>query len=275
MSGVRVAGVPIRAIASDLDGTLVPGATYKISQRTIDIFQKAHEAGIVVILASGRNGPSMRSFIETIGSKHPYIASNGAETYDAEHNLIRSLTIDVETAREVVDFMRERNMYLQTYYGDTFYYDWRNSPIADRYRAASGIKGEYVRDLRSFIDRPVAKLLGVDDATRVRSVIKECEKAFEGRLAISTSESNFLEVGPLGASKGAALEALAQTGLIERETTLAIGDSINDMPMLMWAGVSVAMGNARDEVKAAATYVCETCENDGAACIIEELLGLR
>ena len=262
----------LHTIVSDLDGTLVPGSTFEMSDRTVAALQTARDMGIRVILASGRSGPSMLSYVKRVKAGAPYIASNGAQTYDRDGKLIRELTMNVETAHRALRFLKDRGVYVQTYFDDFFYYDTPDSPIAERYKKSSGLRGEYVPDLFALIDQPTVKLLGVAEPERIPGLIAEARAEFADVCSITTSEAYFLEVVPSGATKGLALAALANDIGFTPEGTLAMGDSLNDQSMLEWAGMSAATGNARDEIKRCASLVCGRCEEDGAAGLIERLL---
>jgi HAD superfamily hydrolase (TIGR01484 family) len=97
-------GMPRRldCIVSDMDGTLIP-ETFRLSGRTRAAFARAQSLGIKTILSSGRSAASIRPYWEQIGGGHPYIASNGAQTFDGTGKLIREVTIDVKVAHEIVE----------------------------------------------------------------------------------------------------------------------------------------------------------------------------
>ncbi|GHV27689.1 hydrolase [Clostridia bacterium] len=264
----------IHTIVSDLDGTLVPHTTFQLSKRTKSAFLRAHEMGVRTILASGRSGASMKPYWEQIGNGYPYISSNGAQIWDASGALLSEVTMSVEMAHEALRFVKSHGMYAQTYYDTHFYYDTFNSPIADRYTFATGVSGIYVPDLFERVNAPVVKILAIADPEQVEWMRIEGGRLFENRLTFSISEPSFLEIAPLEATKGNALEILSKLLGFSREGTLAIGDSLNDESMLRWAGMSAVMSGAREGVGEHATHTCETCDNDGAAILIEKLLGI-
>ena len=261
----------LQCVVSDLDGTIIP-ATFHISERTAQAFERARSMGVITILASGRSPASMRPFWRMLGGGSPYIASNGAQTFDGNGELIREVTIDLETAREVIRFLKSEGIYCQTYYGDCFYHDSIDNPMPSHYSNSTGLKAVRVDDLAGFVDKPVVKILGIDSPENVERLLRLLGARYMNRLIISVSDPHFLEIAPSTASKGAALADLAERMGFQREYTLALGDSLNDVSMLKWAGMSCAIGTCRDEVRDIATWNTGECHDDGAADMINALL---
>jgi Cof subfamily protein (haloacid dehalogenase superfamily) len=268
----QATGAPLtlHTIVSDLDGTVLP-KTFRVSDRTVEAFRLAQSLGIRTILASGRSGASMRPHVARIGSIDPYIACNGAQTFDASGKLLREITIDVRTAHNMLRFLKERAVYTQVYYGDDIYYE-DEGVYAQEYRESSGVVSTRVPDLIALVNSPTVKILGVAESARIPALIAEAQSLYSGTLSITTSEPWFFEVSAIGATKGSALASLADTLGFAREGTLAIGDSLNDLSMIEWAGMGVAIGNARDEIRQCAWRVADVCDADGAARLIEELI---
>ena len=127
-------------------------------------------------------------------------------------------------------------------------------------------------DLTAFIRQPVTKLLMMDTPERIAELYAEARKLFDGRASMTCSKPCFLECNPLRATKGNALRWCADHFGFRMDELLAFGDSLNDVSMLEAAGVGVAMGNAREDVKAMGFPVCGTNEEDGVARYIEEYI---
>lgn len=257
----------IDAIVTDLDDTLLSPET-TITPYTLEVFQKAMARGIRVIPASGRTPPSMRPFVTKLNTGLPYIASNGAELVDAEHNVITAVEFSPQQAQEIVRYLKKEGFYVQCYYGESFYYDKECGSSAS-YKRSSGMRGQAVGDLASFIDFPTPKVLSVSTPQEVARLYPIIQRDFP-QASFTVSKPYFLEAEPLGVSKGAALIKLAEKLKLSPEHTLVFGDSLNDLTMLQYAKHSVAMGNAREEIKQAARYVCGTNAQDGPARFIDE-----
>jgi hydroxymethylpyrimidine pyrophosphatase-like HAD family hydrolase len=144
--------------------------------------------------------------------------------------------------------------------------------MPERYETSTGVKGIWVPDLIATIDRPVVKVLGIDMPEHVVAMIRTLSERYRGILNLSYSDSHFLEIAPINASKGKAIANLAQIIGVKREHTLALGDSLNDLSMIQWAGMSCSVGECADEVISSSTWNTCKCEDDGAAIMIEALL---
>ena len=264
----------IDTIVTDMDGTLLaPGG--KLSEYTLEVMAECKRRGIRLIPASGRTHPSMRPYLDRLDTGMPYIGGNGSEIIGADHKLIEQLTIDVELACEITLFLQEEGFYVQVYGDDAFYYS-TECEASNNYKKSSGMKGVAVGDLCAHMF-PTPKILSVNDPSEVQRLLPIAAERFAGRAGFTVSEPYFLEAQPLGATKGEALARLADMrGDIVPERTLAFGDSLNDMNLLAFTPHGVAMGNAREELKRHASYVCRSNAEDGLACFVaEHVLGWK
>lgn len=261
----------IHALISDLDDTLLT-AEHTLSPRTVRTLQRIQRQGVKVILASGRAAASMRPYVETVGTPWPYIACNGAQIVDAHSGeVLASSELPVALAREMLAWLKARDVYAQLYEEDDWCYD-KPCRYADDYCRSSGVIGRRVDDLAAYIQRPTAKLLAVDEPERIRALIAEASDAFRGRLSVATSKPYFMEVTSLEATKGNAVKKLAAMLGLTPETTICAGDSLNDLSMLSWSQLPVSVSNARDAVKAVAWRVAGNGQQDGIAELLDELI---
>jgi len=129
-----------------------------------------------------------------------------------------------------------------------------------------------VEDLQKFVDYPVAKFLVVGEHQKLLPVQSELLGLFPGVIDAFFSESYFLEVVPAGIEKSASLESLLDILNIKREELMACGDGMNDISMLKYAGLAVAMENAYPEVKEYADYITSSNDDDGVAYAIEKFI---
>lgn len=260
----------IKTIVTDMDDTLLMDDR-TIGAGTRRVISKCLEKGIRFILASGRAPASLRPFVKLLNTGAPYICCNGAQTLNGvTHELLADLQFTHEQALECARFFESHGMYAQYYEDECFCYNY-TGPFADQYAAATMMSGRQVGPLDQALKGRTAKLLGVDTPERIREVFEKAKAFFGDRVAVTMSKPYFLEMNPVEATKGAALERLPG---VEKETTLAFGDSLNDLSMLTWAKYGVAMANARDEVKAAVKLVCPSNQEEGVARFIcENVLG--
>ena len=260
--------MPIRAIAFDLDDTLLrPDAS--VSDYTAAVLQRAADRGIIILPASGRTRDSMWPAVQRIGCASAFISCNGADVWTTQRELLMQELLPVELAHEVASFAQERGVYCQTYSPSRFYYSVENE-YAVSYAHSSSLQGEYVGDLTAFIRQPVAKLLMMDTPERIAALYEEAKGLFAGRASLTCSKAYFLECNPLKATKGNALKWCADHFGFDMSEALAFGDSLNDVSMLEAAGAGIAMGNAREDVKAMGFPTCLRNDQDGVARYIDE-----
>ena len=258
----------INTIVTDMDDTLFNEES-KISEYTFSVVKECLRRGIRFIPASGRAQASMEPYMKQLDTKLPYIACNGAQLVNADHSVKMELLMPAEVARQVCAFWQENGCYVQMYYGRNLYYA-NECDYSTEYKKDSKMHGIAVGDLVKFITDDPPKLLGIGDPALIAKLYEASSEKFEGQVVFSISKPYFLECVPLGATKGIALELLAKDMNICPESTMVFGDSLNDISMLEYTSNSVAMGNARDEVKQKARYVCGRNGEDGLAHFIQE-----
>lgn len=247
-----------------MDDTLL-NEERQITPYSLSVLRKAMAMGIRVVLASGRAGASMRSYVDEVGSPAPYIACNGGEIIDPkDHRLLDGLMFTAEQAKACARFAEENHFYVHSYDGDTFYYAGEEA-YGREYSYSSNLKGVRVRRLSDFITKPTPKLLCVGEPQAILVLLNKARSHFGETVSLSISKPVFLEMMPPGATKGNALEKLSAYEPISPETTMAFGDSLNDLTMLRWAKYGVAMGNARQEIKSVLHLVCPPNTQDGVA----------
>lgn len=258
----------VRAIAFDLDDTLLR-SDMSISDYTVDVLHRASSQGILILPASGRTRDSMWPSVQRISCANAFISCNGADVWTPDRKLLMQELLPVELAHEVARFASERNLYCQTYSPDRFFYSIENDYAAS-YAKSSSLEGDYVGDLTVFIKQPVTKLLMMDEPVRIAALLTEARALFGDRASLTCSKPYFLECNPLRATKGNALKWCANHFGFNMDELVTFGDSLNDVSMLEAAGTGVAMGNARDDVKALGFPLCLTNDEDGVAHYIED-----
>lgn len=261
-------------IVLDLDDTLLRD-DLTISPRTKQCLMEAQKAGVKVVLASGRPTSAMLAIAEELHLKEndSYILSfNGAKITSCQtgHEWFSS-TLPTETVHQLYEISRRENVWIHTYVKDTIVTEDAN-PYTD-------IEGELtklnINVVDSFIDavkEPVVKVLMLKEPAILGKVEVKLQQEFAGSLSVMRSKPFFLEFTEEGVTKGSSLNYLIQQMGISREEVIAIGDSNNDLSMIQFAGLGVAMGNASEEIKKQADFVTDTNMNDGVAKVVEEYI---
>ncbi len=263
-----------KMIVLDLDDTLLRG-DQTISTRTKDALLQAQEAGVKVVLASGRPTFGMRWVakelkLDQYGS---YILSfNGSKIIDCKTNEEKySRALSAEMAHRLYDVSRRENVGILTYAEDAIIVEETNK-FASIESELTGLPVKVVPDFKEAISRPVVKALMLKEADHLVKVEKKLQTEFDGELSVMRSKPFFLEFTQLGVTKGASLDYLIKPLGINPEEVIAIGDSYNDLTMIEFAGLGVAMGNAPEDIKEKADYVAPSNMEDGVAEVVEKFV---
>ncbi|MEG6584938.1 Cof-type HAD-IIB family hydrolase [Dendrosporobacter sp. 1207_IL3150] len=254
----------IKLLALDLDDTLLDKSS-TVSPRCREAIKKAVEKGVTVTVATGRMYCSALPFARQLEIDVPIITYNGALIKSAfSGETLFQQTLDPVVASEVLNLFREQGWYIQVYVGDQLYVDEINDK-ARIYENLAKVKAIPVgQELYSMSDG-VLKMLAMADKDEMAVIGKVVQQAFEGRVFAPISRPTYLEIVHPSINKGISLDFLANKLGITRNEVMAIGDSNNDLDMIQYAGLGVAMGNALPNVKAAADAVTLGNDEDGVA----------
>ncbi|MEW5866278.1 MAG: Cof-type HAD-IIB family hydrolase [Bacillota bacterium] len=256
--------IGVKLVAIDVDFTLI-GTDLKIGDRPKNAVRAAVRAGCVVTLASGRMFRATVPFAEELGIDAPLITYDGALIKTAgTHEVISHRPVPLEQAREVLFYAQARGLHVNVYIDDVLYVE-RYNEEALSYMAHAKVDAATVGNLADFVTEPPTKLLIIAAEAEVDRLLPRVKAEFGARLHVVRSMPRFIELTAGGVSKGTALAILAQRLGVPREEVMAVGDSENDISMLEYAGVGVAVGNAQRHVKEAADYVTEGESGDGVA----------
>lgn len=254
----------------DCDDTLLTEAM-TIPESAIEAIAAARAAGVRVVVATGRMFCSVLPHVQTAGLDGPIIAYNGGLVRDLDGRTWHHQPVPLAEVYELIDLAEEQDLALNLYVDDRLYVrKWDEN--AEYYVSIAGVKAHVAADLRTVLAQAPTKVLIVDTPTAVELWRLRLQEHYGTRLAISRSKPRFIEIMAPGVSKAAALAHVASTLGIKREQVMAIGDSLNDLEMLNWAGISVAVGNADPEVKARVDYVTARHDADGIAQAIRHFI---
>ena len=256
---------PIDLIALDLDGTLL-GSDEHVSARNRAAIKRALEAGIRVVLVTGRGVDVPVRISHELGLNLPVICCHGAliKDFGANRTLVH-FPVPLIHAKPMIEFAEAEGLQLAVYV-EEYFYRLTGSTI---YMA--DMTGPAWKEVASF-----RELLG-EAPTFLRFLGAEAVAAMDAHFAHLPLNfryetwGSFVECAVLSqqAGKQQALARLCADFQIPRERVLAIGDSRNDVPMLQWAGLGIAMGNALPEVKRAVSIVTASNDRDGVAIAID------
>lgn len=276
----------MKCIASDMDGTLL-NEDQKISEENRKALEAVRDMGGQVIIATGRSFKEARLVLDEINFNCPIISMNGAAVYDQKGELITSQPISFEELDSAITFLEEAGLYFELYTNHGVFSKNPERAIDSlvdivlsanpehdredvRRRALARIEYGFLfetQDYHALIkeeDMQVFKILVFSLYKDQLSQAAQGLARFDG-LTITSSGKGNIEINHRGISKGNALEKLLSQYGIPLEETIAIGDNLNDVSMFEKAGLSIAMGNASEDIKRICKDTTLSNKEDGVA----------
>ena len=270
--------IKTRMIGMDLDGTLLT-TQKELTAYTKDVLRRAIDQGIVVMPATGRPIAGVpKELLEIPGIMYAVTANGGRIVDVRTRETIYECLVQPETAERLMDVFEHYDTLREIYYDGIGYAQEDGLMRIDRYLDSQPMiryilsTRRTVSDIRKKMkeeNRGADKVQGLFVSVGDRDAAREELKAIPGIEATGALEKN-IEVNAQGVNKGSAMVRLGETMGICREEIMAFGDGLNDLRMIREVGTGVAMGNARDEVKAAADYITLSNDEEGVARFIEE-----
>ena len=246
---------PYRLAAIDLDGTLL-GPDKAISERNASAVRRLNENGVRVIIASGRRHQNSVRFQRQLRLTGPIIACQGGLIRDGESgNVIEAHFLPQTVAREIAYEADKNGVGVIYYHLDHLYVPERSNRWIDLYESRVGERAETLPDLSQLDGRRALKIVWYGDPVVLKKIRPEIAARYEGKVDVLSTESENLEFVPRGINKAAALEKVARELGVPREEVMAFGDGENDVQMLEWAGMGVAMRHGNAAAIAAARMV--------------------
>ncbi len=275
---VRTEPSEIKLLVLDIDGTIA-GESNEISQTVKQAIQAAQQQGVQVAIATGRMYRSALRFHQEIGSTLPLLAYQGAWIQDpTTQQLHRHWPVSKQIAVQLLDYFEQpqlRSLLSVHFYINDQLYVRELTPETKIYSQRSGIEAIPVGDLRQALtDEPTKVLALSDDILIIDRLLGSLRRQYTpAELYLTKSVATFFEATNPLVNKGTGVRYLAEELLgLQAANVMSVGDNFNDLEMLEYAGIGVAMGNAPADVKAVAQWVAPSVEQDGAAAAIEEFV---
>ena len=261
-----------KLICSDLDDTLldsdgnIPCGLKESIARYVD-------RGGKFCIVTGRMTAGALPICHALELFGEVITFQGAVVADiSSGNVISEVTIPCEDAVKVGEFIEKMGVYYQTYIGKIFITEkatdytklYSKISIAD-YKETGVPLSKYIKD--NSLNLP--KMLIMAKPKKVPAILQKLREEFSDKFLINTSKPFIIEIIPKGISKGAAVADLAKKYNVKREEVICVGDSENDLPMIEYAGLGVAVDNASSFVKSKADFVAPSCDENGLQYVID------
>ncbi|WP_414512801.1 Cof-type HAD-IIB family hydrolase [Nostoc sp. PCC 9305] len=274
----QAAAKDIKLLVLDIDGTIA-GHSNTISEPVKQTIFAAQARGIQVAIATGRMYRSALRFHQDIGSTLPLMAYQGAWIQDPiTQKIHRHWVVSREIAHQLLDYFEKpelRSLLSVHFYINDQLYVRELTRETKIYAERSDIIAIPVGDLRQALTNEPTKILALsDDTDLIDKLLGNLRRQYTpAELYMTTSVATFFEATNASVNKGTAIRYLAEELLgLQLANVMAIGDNFNDVEMLEYAGLGVAMGNAPAGVQAIAKWVAPSVEEDGAAVAIEKFL---
>jgi Cof subfamily protein (haloacid dehalogenase superfamily) len=262
---------PIAAVLADVDGTLVT-KNKVVTPRAIRAIELLHERGVLFAITSGRPPRGMRMLVHPLEMRGPMAAFNGGIIVQPDMTIVDERTIPEDVAPSVIDAIVAQGLYAWIYRQAEWYITDPEAPHAQREATTVQFQPTVVPTYDGLLDR-VVKIVGVsDDHSRVARCEAAVQDQFGTHTSAARSQPHYLDVTHPTANKGVVIERMSQYYNIPLEQIATLGDQPNDVLMFQRSGLSIAMGNASEEVQRQATCVTASNEDEGFAKAIEEFI---
>lgn len=260
-----------KLVALDIDGTLLDN-NHELSSKVEETLTRVKEKGIRIILASGRDFPAIKPFLYKLETEDLSICMNGCKVYDYSGKLIFDESIDKKTSEEIIKLCEEKEIYIILFMNENIYVE-KSFNYMD-YENYTG-KGIEVGKISKFINNKadnIYKILLVGEHERLLEIKKILKLEYKGKVNAIFSLPQFLEIFSNRIDKGLMLKKIANLHNISPEKVLSIGDWDNDISMIEFAGLGVAMGNGSSKLKEKADFITKTNEEHGVAYALEKFI---
>jgi len=261
----------ITALLADVDGTLVTKAKV-LTERAMEAVRRLRECGIGFFITSGRPPQGMRMLIEPLGLTLPMAAFNGGVIVFPDMTVLDERLLPDEVVPAVVDMILAHDLDVWIYLAAAWYIRSPDAPRVARETSTIQSPPVVVSTFDGLLSR-VVKIVGVSDDL---DLVARCEAAaqaqFGAQVSAARSQPYYLDVTHPTANKGTVIERLSRYLKVPVESIATIGDQPNDVLMFKRSGLSIAMGNASEEVQQQATCVTTSCEEEGFANAVERFI---
>lgn len=266
-------------IALDLDGTLLTDQK-EISERTKQTLFKAMEVGHIVVIATGRPHRASINYYHSLGLDTPMVNFNGAlihhptdDKWDVLHN-----PMPLRTAHKIIETCYDLNVHnVLAEVKDTVYLDQYNEDIINIFQSTQNDPPFTIGSLKNELKEDPTSLLIHPKEEHIQEIRTHLDD-YHAELIEHRKWGapwNIIEIVKKGMNKAVGLQKVAHYFNIPKERIIAFGDEDNDLEMIDYAGVGVAMGNAIDELKSVAKHVTESNQEDGIGVFLEKYLQLQ
>jgi Cof subfamily protein (haloacid dehalogenase superfamily) len=261
----------ISALISDVDGTIVT-SDKAVTERTRKATAELHARGIKVAIISGRPPEGMRMLIEPLQLTTPITGFNGGAFTRPDMTILEERVLASKISRQAFDFLEKRGIDVWVYNAGEWLIRDAKAAHVEREEFTVKFAPKVVPEFGKALDA-AHKIVGVsNDRERLAKCETEVQTLLGADASATRSQPYYLDITHPLANKGAAVGTLAKLMGVTMDTVAVIGDGNNDVGMFAKSPLSIAMGNASDEVKKQARFTTESNDDEGFANALERYL---
>src|SRR5258705_6197796 len=268
-SGATQASSSIAALLADVDGTIVTKDKF-ITERAIDAVKRTKAHGLVFTVTSRRPARGMRMLVAPLGLTMPMAALNGGVIVLPDLSVLDERPLQDYLLPALVETIEAHGLDVWLYSSTDWYVRSRQTPRADSEASIVLFEPTVVPNFDEVLSG-IVKLVGVsEDPARIAACEAALEEEFGPQIAAVRSQPHYLDVTHPAANNGTVIERLSRYVKIPLPQIATIGGQMNDVAMFERSGLSIAMGNASDEVKRKATCVTTSFDDEGFANAVDQ-----
>ena len=261
----------VRLLLADVDGTLVTNDKV-LTDRAVAAVQKLHDAGITFAVTSGRPPRGMTMLVGPLKISTPIAGFNGGIFVNPDLSILETHALPGGVPARVVQAIEDHGLDAWVYRGNDWFIRKKDAPHVAREAWTVKFDPTVVDKFDDVLDN-VVKIVGVsDDAALMSKCVADVQKEFGRQVSAANSQPYYLDVTHPNANKGGVVGWISQRLNIPPSQIATIGDQPSDTLMFDKSGLSIAMGNANDQVKADAMQVTDSNQDEGFAKAVEKFL---
>lgn len=256
--------------AIDIDGTLL-NSQGEVTEDTIKAINQCKDNGVKVILSTGRPIQGIKKYMDLLDLSGPHITYNGAMIVGEDRKVIYQVLLNQVDAEKIYQLGQDKGLSMIVWSENQLYGNKDDLNVRN-YQKLSGVEPVIIHSFDDLKDKEITKIIWIDEATTIQKIQKSLNKDQFSEVNFVTSKPHFLEFFSAKVSKGKALEMVGKSLIIRRDQIVAIGDGENDLEMIQYAGLGIAMSNGAEIVKEHADIVTDSNDEDGLAKALRKLI---
>lgn len=260
-----------KLMAVDIDGTLLNDRG-ELTENTKKAIRQGVEKGLIFTIATGRPIQGVEGLNKALDLDLPFIIYNGAMVVlGRSRKVLYEQKLSEKDAGDIIKLGEKYGTTIMVWKNNGLYVPKLNERV-EKYKSISGVEPVLAENTRQLAEKGVTKILWSDEVEKIEQYNREVGKHLSDNVNFHPSRPYFLEFVDINASKAIAMERLGEYYGIDRSEMIAVGDGYNDLSMIEYAGLGVAMANSPDYVKEKADYITLSNEEDGVAHVINKFI---